>query len=83
MVSVSRPHHQGAKTYRVSKKCWTPAGKDTSQALGAAYLAPGLEVSFIQLRVNLASAFDQIEGCDCCMGGTLPRPLVSHYGLLC
>ena len=48
-----------------------PSGVDSTEAFSAADLAPSLEVTSVHLRVDLATTFDQIEGCDSRVGETL------------
>lgn len=63
----------GHFTYTVAEKCGAPAGKYAAQALGGADRAVRLHVALVELRVHLASTFDQIEGCHGRMGQTLSK----------
>ena len=60
-------------TYRITKKGRTPARKDAADALGASDLTPGLKVTFVHLRVNLAAALYEIERSYGSMRWTLIR----------
>jgi hypothetical protein len=54
---------------RVTEESWPPASKDSSDALSSTNLSPSLEVALVQVRIDLASAFDKIErgnSCMCC-----------------
>lgn len=68
-----RPVYVGHFTYTVAEKRGAPAGKHAAKALGGADRAVRLHVALVELRVHLASAFDQIEGCHRRMGQTLSR----------
>lgn len=49
------------QTHTVSEERRAPAGKDPTQTLGAADLLPTLNVSLVQVGVDLESTFDKIQ----------------------
>ena len=57
--------------YRVADECWAPTSKDSSESLASIDLAPGLYIAFVQVRVDLSSALDEIEGSYGCVSGAL------------
>lgn len=57
--------------HRVTNEGWTPTSEDTSKPFTSVDLAPRLQVALIQIRVDLSSAFDEIEGSHGGVGGTL------------
>ena len=48
----------------VADEGWRPAEEDTAEAFGSVDGAPGTEVGGVELGVDLAAAFDQVEGGD-------------------
>jgi hypothetical protein len=56
---------------RIAKECRAPSSKDTTDALGAVDLAPGLEVAGVELGINLASSFHKIKRSYSSMSKTL------------
>jgi len=55
---------------RVSDESGRPAEEDTTKSFFAEDCAPGLKVGRVELAIYLATAFDQIQRCDCCVGGS-------------
>lgn len=55
----------------VAEESWAPASENSSDALSPAYLSPGLEIALVEIRVDLAPAFDEIERSDRGMSGSL------------
>lgn len=49
-----------AIAYTVAKECRSPTSEDAAQSLGSANLAESLKIASVQLRINLATAFDQV-----------------------
>jgi hypothetical protein len=54
----------------ISHESWTPSCEDPTQTLSLVDLRPRLEVGGIELAIDLSAAFDEIERCDGCVGGT-------------
>jgi len=48
-------------THGVSKESRAPSREDTTHPLSTTNLPPGLEVALIHLRIDLTTAFDQIQ----------------------
>lgn len=48
----------------VADEGWRPAEEDTAEAFGSVDGAPGAEVGGVDLGIDLAAAFDQVEGGD-------------------
>ena len=57
--------------HRVPDKGWAEASEDTTETFSPGNNAPGLEIAFVQLGVDLTAAFDKIEGSDRSVCGTL------------
>ena len=57
--------------YRVTEKGWTEACEDTAETFSPCNDSPGLEIALVELRVDLTTAFDEIEGSDCGVCDTL------------
>lgn len=51
----------------VSHKCRGPAEEDASDTFLCEDGAPGGHVGFVDVGVDLAAAFDEVEGCDGCV----------------
>lgn len=58
----------------VADESWADTGEDTAEALSLCNRRPRLEVALVELCIDLATAFDQIEGSHSSVGGTL------HWG---
>jgi len=48
-------------TYRVAEESWTPSSVNTTEAFSTANLTPSLEIPSVHFRVDLTTAFDEIE----------------------
>lgn len=60
-MTLSRNLFLSGLTHTVAKESGTPAGEDTAETLGSANLVEGLHVALVELRVDLAAAFDEIK----------------------
>jgi len=58
----------GTSTHRVAEQGWRATGIYTTDTFCTTDLAPGLEVAFVHLWINLSAAFDKIERSDREMG---------------
>jgi hypothetical protein len=56
---------------RISKERRTPTGEDAPDPFSAEDLTPGLDITRIELRVDLSASLDQIKRCDSSMRETL------------
>lgn len=51
----------------VANKCGRPAEEDAADTFFCEDGAPGGDVGFVDVGVDLAAAFDEVEGCDGCV----------------
>lgn len=49
------------QAYRIAQEGGTPSCEDAPDSLGAANLPPSLKVTFVQLRIDLPTAFYEIH----------------------
>lgn len=61
----------GVLAYTIAKEGGTPTGEHTTETLGSADCVKGLHVALIELRVNLATAFNEIKRGHCRMSEAL------------
>lgn len=55
----------------ITDESWTPTREDTANTLGSVDLAPSIHITFVQRRVDLSAALDQIQGSDSSVCGAL------------
>lgn len=60
--------------YAVSEESGTPSGEDPANTLDGTDLAECLCVATVTLRIDLTTAFDQVEGGD----GSVGKSLYKH-----
>jgi hypothetical protein len=61
----------GGLAYTVAKESGTPTGEHAAETLGSTDCVEGLHVALVELRVNLATAFDEIQRGHCRMSEAL------------
>jgi hypothetical protein len=69
--------------HRVAEEGWCPTSEDPSYTFSVGNQTPCLDVALIKVSVDLATTFDEIEWCDCSMGGTLSRSDFLHAIVAC
>ena len=52
-------------TYAVTKESWSPTSEHAAETLGSTDRVEGLHVALVELRINLATAFDEIQRGHC------------------
>jgi hypothetical protein len=57
--------------HRVPKEGRAEASEDTAEPFSPCNDSPGLEIALVELGIDLATAFDKIEGSDCSVCNTL------------
>lgn len=65
---------------RIAEECGRASGVETSSAFGADDGAPAFDVALVELRVDLATAFDEIQWCDTLSMSVIER--LDHYTTL-
>jgi hypothetical protein len=55
----------GWLSHTVAEESGTPTGEHTTEALGSTDRGEGLHVTLVELRINLAAAFDEIKRGHC------------------
>jgi hypothetical protein len=71
-VSVSsRNVAPGGRFYTIAKESGTPTSDHTAETLGSTDGVEGLHVALVELRVNLAAAFNEIKRGHCRMSEAL------------
>jgi hypothetical protein len=61
----------GGRSYAITKESRTPTGEHAAETLGSTDCAEGLHVALVELRVDLATAFDEIKRGHCRMSEAL------------
>lgn len=60
-VSMQRCVRVSEYTHRVAKESRAPTGEDPTQALCAVDLGPAFEIALVEVGIDLASTFDQVQ----------------------